>query len=85
MCRYVDIPAGKSVLLTLRGTDGTIISRRLDVVSIKRVTEATAAATVPTAIAKPTSTNALAEATCMLKSLLALPAILPSLSVDACE
>jgi hypothetical protein len=85
VCRYVDIPAGKSVLLTLRGKDGSIISRRLDVVSIKRVSEATAAATVPSAIAKPTSTNALAEATCMLKSLLALPAILPSLSVDACE
>jgi len=85
LCRYVDIPAGKSVLLTLRGADGSIITRRLDVVSIQRVTEATAAATVPTAIAKPTSTNALAEATCMLKSLLALPAILPSLSVNACE
>lgn len=85
LCRYVDIPAGKSVRLTLRGSDGSIISRRLDVVSIRRVTEATAAATAPSAIAVPKTTNALATATCMLKSLLALPAILPSLSVDACE
>ena len=36
VCRYVDIPAGEYVRLTWRATDGTVMSRRLDVVHIGR-------------------------------------------------
>ena len=83
VCRYVDIPAGKHVRLRTRTATGSLVSRRLDVVSIKRVTE-TVAATTATAPA-PRATP-LAQATCLLKNLLALPSVIhPSISVDSCD
>ncbi len=84
VCRYVDIPAGKHVVFTLRKADGSIVSRRLDVVSVGKVTKTIADVTAPT-VSSPAHTNAIATATCLLKSLLALPAILPSISVNACD
>jgi hypothetical protein len=77
VCRYVDIPAGSYARLTMRGEDGSYLSRRLDVVSIRHmplVADAT-----PPAKATP-----LATATCLIKSLLALPATVPSISTDSC-
>jgi hypothetical protein len=77
VCRYVDIPAGSYARLTMRAKDGSYISRRLDVVSIRHmplVADAT-----PPAKATP-----LATATCLIKRLLALPATVPSISTDSC-
>ena len=77
VCRYVDIPEGEHVRLTLRGEDGRVVSRRLDVVRIRKMplagNESAARRTTP-----------LADATCLLKGLLKLPVTLPSISVDAC-
>jgi len=77
VCRYVDIPEGEHVRLTLRGEDGRVVSRRLDVVHIRRMplagNESAARRTTP-----------LADATCLLKGLLKLPVTLPSISADAC-
>ena len=78
VCRYVDIPAGSYARLALRGEDGQLVSRRLDVVSIRHLPEAP----VSPASARTTS---LPAAKCLLKSLLSLTAIAPSLPVDACE
>lgn len=77
VCRYVDIPAGSYARLTLRGEDGARVSRRLDVVSIRHMP------LKGNASASPRSTT-LATATCLVKRLLALPAIVPSISSDAC-
>ena len=79
-CRYVDVPEGKHVRLTLRASDGTLVTRRLDVVTIhgEPATTATAVATAP-------RSTPLDQATCLLKRLLSLSPILPSISVDACE
>jgi len=83
VCRYVDIPAGESVRLKTRTAKGTLVSRRLQVVSIKRVPETVAAVTTPTPAPR---TTPLSQATCLLKNLLALPSVLfPSISVDACD
>jgi hypothetical protein len=83
VCRYVDIPAGKHVRLYTRTARGTLVSRRLDVVSIERVPATAAAVTAP---APAPRTTPLSQATCLLKSLLALPSvILPSISVAACD
>ena len=77
VCRYVDIPEGEHVRLTLRGEDGRVVSRRLDVVHIRKMplagNESAARRTTP-----------LADATCLLKGLLKLPVTLPSISADAC-
>lgn len=75
VCRYVDIPAGSYARLRLRDTSGTLISRRLDVVSIRHL----AGADDP----MPRATS-LDTARCLLKGLLRLPASLPSISADAC-
>lgn len=77
VCRYVDIPAGSYARLTMRGANGRYLSRRLDVVSIRHMPLAGNA----TASAR---TAPLATATCLIKSLLALPAIVPSISSDSC-
>lgn len=77
VCRYVDIPAGSYARLTMRGANGRYLSRRLDVVSIRHMPLAGNA----TASAR---TTPLATATCLIKSLLALPAIVPSISSDSC-
>jgi hypothetical protein len=77
VCRYVDIPAGSYARLTMRGEDGRYLSRRLDVVSIRHMPlEGNA---TPSARTTP-----LATATCLIKRLLALPAIVPSISSDSC-
>jgi hypothetical protein len=81
VCRYVDLPEGKHVRLTMRSSDGSLVSRRLDVVRIHGELVSTAAAAAATA---PRSTP-LDQATCLLKRLLSLSPILPSISVDACE
>jgi len=77
VCRYVDIPEGEHVRLTLRGEDGRVVSRRLDVVRIRKMplagNESAGRRTTP-----------LADATCLLKGLLKLPVTLPSISADAC-
>jgi|GEM_PF-1967087 len=76
VCRYVDVPQGSYARLTLRGEDGTLISRRLDVVRVRRLPA--------TAKAMPRLTS-MKQASCLVKTLLALPAIAPSISTDACE
>ncbi len=83
VCRYVDIPAGEGVRLKTRTAQGTLVSRRLEVVSIKSVPETVAATTAPAPAPRATP---LSQATCLLKNLLALPSVLfPSISVDACD
>ncbi len=82
VCRYVDIPEGKHVRLTMRASDGSLVSRRLDVVSIHGEPAPAAAAAAP---ATAPRTTPLDQATCLLKRLLSLSPVLPSISVDACE
>ncbi|MEA2219612.1 MAG: hypothetical protein QOJ35_2238 [Solirubrobacteraceae bacterium] len=77
VCRYVDIPAGSYARLTLRGRDGSIVSRRLDVARIRHLPRA---GTTHAAMRR----TSLSAATCLLKRLLKLPAIAPSISTDAC-
>lgn len=76
-CRYVDLPSGAYARLTLRGEDGSAVSRRLDVVSIRRMTPAPPSK----ASARVTSLTA---AKCLLTRLLSLPSTAPSISTDAC-
>lgn len=76
VCRYVDIPAGSYARLRMRAADGSVISRRLDVVSIRHLSGAEDP--------MPRATS-LETATCLLKGLLKLPASLPSIPVDACD
>lgn len=79
VCRYVDIPAGSYARLVLQAEDGTLISRRLDVVSIRHLTVPEAASgTAPRVTSLP-------AATCLLKNLLKLPASLPAIPADACD
>jgi hypothetical protein len=78
VCRYVDIPAGSYARLRLHNADRSVISRRLDVVSIR---------TLPLAgneHAMPRVTT-LGTAKCLLKGLLTLSASLPSISANACD
>lgn len=83
VCRYVDIPAGKYARLKVWTPDNKILSRRLDVVSIKPAGEV-AASTAPAPASTPTRTT-LGEAKCLVKFLLALPSILPSIPADTCQ
>jgi hypothetical protein len=78
VCRYVDIPEGKYARLTLRGKDGSIVTRRLDVVRVRHLE----AAGTSHASMRMTSVSA---AQCLLKRLLKLPVIAPSISTDACD
>jgi hypothetical protein len=78
VCRYVDIPAGSYARLRLLGRDGSVISRRLDVVSIRHLPLAGNEDAMPRATTGAT-------ASCLLKGLLRLPASLPSISFDACD
>jgi hypothetical protein len=77
VCRYVDIPAGSYARLTMRGEDGSYLSRRLDVVSIRHM-PLVAGATPPAPATRR------ATATCLIKGLLALPVTVPSISADSC-
>jgi len=75
VCRYVDLRAGKYVRLVLRGTAGKLISRRLDVVSIRTLGGKEDAAP---------RENTLDTATCLLKRLLKLTPSAPSITSGAC-
>lgn len=83
VCRYVDIPEGEGVRLTVLKPNGAKVSRRLDVVNIKTPSEiASSAVPVP---ATATRSTPLDEAKCLLQGLLLLPSIFPSPPADACE
>ncbi len=75
VCRYVDIPAGKGVRLTVTTSSGTLVTRRLDVVSITPDPDPST-----TAGASP----APAAGSCLLGKLLALSPGDASLATDAC-
>lgn len=77
VCRFVDVPAGKYARLRLRAPNGSVISRRLDVVHIRHL---------PLASHPQAShlTTSLTAATCLIDHLLTLPAWAPSISVNAC-
>ncbi len=78
VCRYVDIPEGSYARLRLRGENGALQSRRLDVVSVRELPLA------GNGSARPRETT-LSAATCLLKGLLKLPATVPSISADSCD
>jgi len=84
VCRYVDIPAGSSVRLRMRTESGSVVSRRLEVVRIRRLPVAVAAAS-PSGTKASARSTPLAEAKCLLNSLLKLPVIVPSISADFCD
>jgi hypothetical protein len=75
VCRYVDIPAGKHVRLTTLGSDGSLVTRRLDVVRIGRASSLSATAA---SVAAP------ADGACLLRKLLTLGAKDAPLASDAC-
>lgn len=75
VCRYVDLPAGSYARLVLKDLDGKLISRRLDVVSIRKVRGAEDASP---------REQPLDTATCLLKSLLRLAPGVTSITSDAC-
>ncbi len=75
VCRYVDIPAGKGVRLTVTTSSGTLVTRRLDVVSIDPLPDASATSGV---------SPAPANGSCLLGKLLALSPGDASLATDAC-
>ncbi len=75
VCRYVDLPAGSYARLVLKDLDGKLISRRLDVVSIRTLAGKEDAAP---------RENSLDTATCLLKGLLKLTPSVPSITSDAC-
>lgn len=78
VCRFVDLAPDQYARLTMIDDGGTKISRRLDVVSVRRIAETGPAKTAPLA------TTRLA-ASCLMKRLLALPASAPSISADSCD
>jgi hypothetical protein len=71
VCRYVDIAAGKYVRLTLRATDGTLVTRRLDVHRVRRG-------------AQPASASP-ANGSCLLAKVLNLTADDQAPTADACR
>jgi hypothetical protein len=75
VCRYVDIPAGKGVRLTVTTSAGTLVTRRLDVESINPLPDSSApSGVIPTPVNGP----------CLLGKLLALSPGDASLATDAC-
>jgi hypothetical protein len=79
LCRYVDLAAGKHARLSWRMPDGTVVSRRLDVVRIDR-----AVASGPNANAAAQASSASANGSCLLGKLLRLGADGRPVSRDAC-
>jgi len=75
VCRYVDIPAGKGVRLTVTTSSGTLVTRRLDVVSINPHPDPSATSGV-----SPAPVNG----PCLLGKLLTLSPGDASLATDAC-
>ena len=78
LCRYVDIPAGKHVRLTTLSSNGSLVTRRLDVVRIGGSPRAGA-----TAVAAARS--APANGSCLLARLLTLDAKDSPLAATACK
>jgi hypothetical protein len=78
VCRFVDLAVGQYARLAMIDDDGTKISRRLDVVSVRRIAETGPAKTAPLATTRT-------AANCLMKRLLALPASAPSISADSCD
>jgi hypothetical protein len=78
VCRYIDLPVGAHARLTLRGADGSVISRRLDVVQVRHLPKVTGSK----ASARMTT---LPAAKCLLNRLLALPLTASSISTDSCD
>ena len=76
LCRYVDIPAGKGVRLTTLATDGSLVTRRLDVLRIRGASQAG-----PVAAAR----QAPADGACLLGRMLKLTAGDMPLPTDACQ
>lgn len=64
VCRYVDVPAGSHAWLTVAMPSRTIVSRRLDVVRIKRRTA--------NSNTRAASTGARSEAACLARKLVAM-------------
>ena len=81
-CRYVDLGEGQHVRLTMRDADGTLVSRRLDVVNIHRESAPIAGAAAPAA--RPATRRSRRPRACSSGCSRCHP-ILPSISVDACE
>ncbi|HEV2774544.1 MAG TPA: hypothetical protein VGV90_03040 [Solirubrobacteraceae bacterium] len=76
-CRYVDIPAGRHAWLTVAMPSRTIVSRRLDVVRIKRRTAGSAT--------RAASAGARSEAACLARKLMAMKRGDALLDRDACR
>ena len=77
VCRYVDIPAGSHAWLTVALPSRTIVSRRLDVVRIKRRTASSRT--------RAASAGARSEAACLARKLVAMERGDALLHRDACQ
>lgn len=77
LCRYVDIPAGESVRLTMLASDGSLVTRRLAVERIGRTPSAGATAAA--------ASHAPANGSCLLGKLLTMSAQDAPLAADACK
>ncbi|MGH2897540.1 MAG: hypothetical protein ACRDMZ_02620, partial [Solirubrobacteraceae bacterium] len=75
LCRYVDIPVGKGVRLTTLARDGSLVTRRLDVVRIARAAPSGATAA---------SSSAPDDGRCLLGRMLSLGRLDVSPASDAC-
>jgi len=80
VCRYVDIPAGKHARLTVMAKDGSLVSRRLDVVNIDSSRSGTSAQ-----VAAAGSGTSQADSKCLLSKLLALGLDDQRFGLDACD
>ena len=76
-CRYVDIPAGSHAWLTVALPSRTIVSRRLDVVRVKRRTASSRT--------RAASAGARSEAACLARKLVAMERGDALLDRDACR
>lgn len=76
-CRYIDIPAGAHAWLTTVTRTRTVVSRRLDVVHIKRRRAGSSA--------KVASAGARSEAACLARKLVAMERGHALLDRDACK
>ena len=77
VCRYVDIPAGEHAWLTVATPSRTIVSRRLDVVRIKRRSSRSTT--------RAASASVRSEAACMTRKLVAMERGDALLDRDACK
>ena len=76
-CRYVDLPAGAHAWLTMVTANRTIVSRRLDVVRVKRRTAGRNT--------RATSASARSEASCLARKLVAMERGDALLGRNACK